>query len=79
MEKTGLIPGRRILPVRSKDLDFPISWISSYDKGRVFYSGLGHAPDAFLHPALLEHLLAGIQFALSDLEADTTPSGTLTN
>jgi type 1 glutamine amidotransferase len=74
VEKTGLSPRHRILPVRQKDLDFPMSWIRSYGKGRVFYYGLGHNAHVFWNSVLLEHLLSGIQFALGDLEADTTPT-----
>ncbi len=74
VEKTGLVPERNILPVRKQDLDFPMSWIRSYDQGRVFYFGLGHTAKVFWDTALLEHMLAGIQFALGDLEADTTPT-----
>jgi len=74
VEKTGLSPNHRILPVRQKDLDFPMSWIRSYGKGRVFYSGLGHNAHVFWDTTSLEHMLAGIQFALGDLEADTTPT-----
>ena len=39
-------------------------------KGRVFYIALGHTLTFFATPALAEHVLAGIQFALGDLEAD---------
>lgn len=74
VEKTGINPERRILPVRQKDLDFPMSWIRKYGSGRVFYSGLGHNAHVFWNSDLLEHMLAGIQFALGDLEADTTPT-----
>lgn len=56
------------------DNDYAISWIRSYGKGRVFYLSLGHNPWIFMTPAFFEHVLAGIQFALGDLEADTTPS-----
>jgi hypothetical protein len=73
-EKTG--PGRRILPVRQKDMDFPMSWIRRHGKGRVFYTGLGHGPDTFANARMLEHLLAGIQYALGDLEADDAPDST---
>jgi uncharacterized protein len=73
VEKTGLEPNRRILPVRQQDKDFPMSWIRSYEKGRVFYSALGHGPAIFWNAALLEHFLAGIQYALGDLKADDTP------
>ncbi len=77
VEKTGLAPGRHILDVRSEDLDFPMSWVRDYGKGRVFYSGLGHTVEVFYRPELLEYMLAGIQFALGDLDTDTTPSGKL--
>ncbi len=73
-EKTG--PPRRILPVRKQDMDFPMSWIRRQGKGRVFYSGLGHGPDVFSNPQMLQHLLAGIQYALGDLAADDSPDST---
>jgi type 1 glutamine amidotransferase len=65
---------RRILAQRKTDLDFPVSWIKSYGKGRVFYTTMGHNAQAFADPKLLQHFLAGIQFALGDLKADPTPS-----
>jgi type 1 glutamine amidotransferase len=71
-QKTDLSPW----PVRP-DNDYGMSWIKSYGKGRVFYCALGHTPLLFLTPALSEHILAGIQFALGDLDADTTPSARL--
>jgi type 1 glutamine amidotransferase len=73
-EKTPFSPRRRILPVRSQDKDFPVSWLRSYEKGRVFYSALGHGVKIYSNPALLTHFLAGIQYALGDLKADSTPS-----
>ena len=72
--KTG--PARRILPVRKQDMDFPMSWIRRQGKGRVFYTGLGHGPDVFSNARMLEHLLAGIQYALGDLAADDAPDST---
>lgn len=59
------------------DNDYAISWIHKYGKGRVFYSALGHTPGDFWNPQILKHFLAGIQFVLGDLEADTTPSAKL--
>jgi type 1 glutamine amidotransferase len=56
------------------DRDYGLSWIKRVGKGRVFYTALGHTPTFFATPALAEHVLAGIQFALGDLEADATPS-----
>jgi type 1 glutamine amidotransferase len=73
-EKTG--PARRILPVRKQDMDFPMSWIRRQGKGRVFYTGLGHGADVFANAHMLQHLLAGIQYALGDLAADDAPDAT---
>jgi type 1 glutamine amidotransferase len=75
-ERTGLAPGRRILPVRKQDMDFPMSWIRRHGKGRVFYTGLGHNPHVFWNARVLEHLLAGIQYALGDLAVVDAPDGT---
>jgi hypothetical protein len=71
------MPERRILKQRQQDMDFPISWIKPYGKGRVFYTTTGHDPSQFQHPAMLRHYLAGIQFVLGDLKADMTPSARL--
>jgi len=76
-ENPGNSPMRKPLPERAVDKDFPVSWIKTYGRGRVFYFVLGHHPEIFMNPALLQHLLAGIQFAAGDLKADTTPSARL--
>jgi type 1 glutamine amidotransferase len=55
------------------DHDFGLSWVKRYGQGRVFYCALGHNPEEFWNPALLQHFLDGIQFALGDLPAETTP------
>lgn len=73
-EKTPPSRRGRILPVRAQDKDFPMSWIRRYEKGRVFYFGLGHGAPVYSNAALLEHMLAGIQYALGDLKADDRPS-----
>jgi len=73
-EKTA--PARRILPVRKQDMDFPMSWIRRQGKGRVFYTGLGHGGDIFSNAQMLQHLLAGIQYALGDLAVNDAPDST---
>ena len=75
-DKTPLPPKRRILPVRKEDMDFPMSWIRRQGKGRVFYTGLGHSAPVFWNAPVLQHILAGIQYALGDLPADDAPDGT---
>jgi type 1 glutamine amidotransferase len=54
--------------------EVPVSWCRAYGKGRLFYSNFGHNPDTFWSPTVLQHYLDGIQFALGDLPANTTPS-----
>ena len=58
---------------RRPDNDFPLSWVRNYGKGRIYYCALGHQHNIFWNPVVLQHYLAGIQFALGDLEADATP------
>jgi len=53
---------------------YPVTWIRSYGKGRVFYCSLGHMPETFMTPEIVGHFLAGVQFLLGDLEANTTPN-----
>lgn len=55
------------------DNDYAITWIRQEGKGRVFYTALGHNPDLFWDPRMLEMFLAGTQYALGDLDADATP------
>ena len=59
------------------DNDFGMVWIKREGKGRVFNSVLGHRPDFYMMPDLVKLMVGGIQFALGDLEADTTPSARL--
>lgn len=66
-------PTTRIFKTRAEDKDFPMSWIKTHGKGRVFYSAFGHGPTTFQNGPMLKHFLAGIQYALGDLEADATP------
>jgi type 1 glutamine amidotransferase len=56
------------------DDDYAVAWIRSYGKGRVFFTGLGHNPDFFMDSSLVRFFFDGVQFALGDLDADTTPS-----
>lgn len=62
---------------RRKDGDFAVAWARSEEKGRVFYTSIGHRHEHFWNPLILKHYLAGIQFATGDLEADMTPSSEL--
>ncbi|MBW8747075.1 MAG: ThuA domain-containing protein [Acidobacteria bacterium] len=56
------------------DGDYALSWIRREGKGRVFYEALGHNEHVYAMPVYLQHMLAGIQYALGDLPADDKPS-----
>ena len=59
--------------VKPSDADTGITWIKTWGKGRIFYCSLGHNNHIFWNPAILQHYLDGIQFALGDYKVDTTP------
>jgi type 1 glutamine amidotransferase len=56
------------------DGDYALSYIRREGKGRVFYEANGHNERIYAMPNMLEHILAGIQYALGDLKADDSPS-----
>ena len=56
------------------DHDYGLSWIRREGKGRVFYEAHGHGERIYAMRPMLEHVLAGIQYALGDLKADDSPS-----
>ena len=57
-----------------EDHDYGLSWIRREGKGRVFYMAHGHSERVYAMRPMLEHLLAGVQYALGDLKADDSPS-----
>jgi len=70
----SLAPDWEGLEQGSRDDEFyPISWIDRYGQGRVFYCSLGHRGEIFHNSQVMAHYLAGLQFALGDLEADAAP------
>lgn len=71
--KTDMNKKSWLMPIKRTDNDFAVSWVRSWGKGRIFYCSLGHNHHIFWNPAVLRYYLDGIQFALGDLPADTTP------
>jgi type 1 glutamine amidotransferase len=67
-EKMDVSKGKR------KDGLYPVSWVSTFGKGRTFYCSLGHREEIYWNPAVLKHYLAGIQYAVGDLPADAAPT-----
>jgi type 1 glutamine amidotransferase len=70
---TDMMQGRCFGQCLRDDNDYPVAWIRQHGKARVFYTSVGHNPDVFWDPRMLAMFLAGIQYALGDLEADATP------
>ena len=70
-EKTNMnLPG-----IKRTDGDFGIAWARHWQKGRVFYSSLGHNHEMYWHPTVLRHYLAGIQWALGDFKVEIQSTG----
>lgn len=42
----------------------PLAWYHNFEGGRSFYTALGHFPDAYTDPLFLQHILAGINYAM---------------
>lgn len=43
----------------------PMAWYHEFDGGRAFYTELGHTDESYKDPLYLQHLLAGIQYAMA--------------
>jgi type 1 glutamine amidotransferase len=56
------------------DGDYALSYIQHVGNGRVFYEAHGHDEKIYFSRPFVAHMLAGIQYALGDLQADDSPS-----
>jgi len=69
-EKTGK---EKLKPMNMKPGgDYPIAWINTEGKGRVFYTSLGHREDVWTNPLYQQHLLGGIAWALKSDEVKSS-------
>ncbi len=68
------LTSEKIAPkIKRTDKDFAVSWIREYGKGRVFYSTLGHTPEAWDNKDVQKMYLEAIKYALGITKADATP------
>lgn len=67
VEKSGITNQAR------EDKDYAVAWIRGHGQGRVFYTLLGHRDETYFNPVSMKYFLAGLQYALGDLQADATP------
>src|SRR5205807_2825425 len=54
--------------------DYPATWARKHEKGRVFYTSMGHREDVWENPMFQQILLGGLSWAFGDVEADVTPN-----
>ena len=59
------------------DNDYAISWCQEVDKGRSFYTSLGHRKEVWKDPKFQDHLCAGLRWAMKLEKGDATPSNKL--
>ncbi len=77
-DKTEL-PAKGTHPgVERPDDDYALAWTRNYGRGRVVYCTIGHSPQDFMDPKILEFYLGAIQFIMGDICGTTTPSNRLT-
>jgi type 1 glutamine amidotransferase len=50
--------------VKRVDRDFGLAWTDTLEKGRVFYSALGHREEVWADPRFLTHLVNGIAWTV---------------
>ncbi len=55
----------------------PTSWYHEFDGGRAFYTGGGHTDEAFSEEEFLEHLSAGIEYAIGKNTLDYSKAKTI--
>ena len=55
--------------------DHPIAWCRKLDRGRIWYTALGHTEASYTEPLFLQHLLGGIQLVAGRKSGDFKPNG----
>lgn len=56
------------------DEDYAVSWCQQIDKGRSFYTSLGHRKEVWKDPRFQQHLMGGLKWAVGQANGDATPS-----
>ena len=53
---------------------FPATWARMHDKGRVFYTSMGHREDVWENAMFQDLFLGGLSWAFGKVKADVTPN-----
>jgi uncharacterized protein len=54
--------------------NFPATWARMHEKGRVFYTSMGHREDVWQNPMFQELLVGGLAWATGNVDADVSPN-----
>jgi type 1 glutamine amidotransferase len=54
--------------------DFPATWARKHEKGRVFYTSMGHRDDVWKNETFQNLLMGGLAWALGNVEAEVPPN-----
>jgi type 1 glutamine amidotransferase len=54
--------------------NYPATWARRFEKGRVFYTSMGHRDDVWKSSLFQELLLGGLAWAVGNVEADIAPN-----
>jgi len=57
------------------DNDYAIAWCQQVEKGRTFYTSLGHRREVWNDSRFQEHLLGAIRWTLKQSPGESTPTG----
>jgi type 1 glutamine amidotransferase len=52
-------------PEQGQPGDFPLAWIRTHGKGRIFYTALGHGDETWKDDRFRRHLLGAVRWALA--------------
>jgi type 1 glutamine amidotransferase len=53
---------------------YPATWARRHEKGRVFYTSMGHREDVWSNPLFQAIVIGGMRWATGQVEADVTPN-----
>ncbi|HZZ42009.1 MAG TPA: ThuA domain-containing protein [Tepidisphaeraceae bacterium] len=55
-------------------LHIPVAWCRDYEKGKIFYTNLGHNESTWQNPAFQQHLAGALNWLLNIDKADAKPN-----
>jgi type 1 glutamine amidotransferase len=53
---------------------YPLAWARAYERGRVWFNGMGHREDVWDNPKFQAMLIGGLEWAGGRVDADVSPN-----